>query len=259
MTDKILIIEDEQDIAQLIQAHLTELSLACDICSTGHQGLEKARSGEYQLIVLDLMLPDMNGLDICRQLREQLPLQAIMMLTSRSSETDRVLGLELGADDYLTKPFSVRELQARVRAQLRRAHSLQALSQLKGNNDTTATANGHASTHMNGNSVQTENVTCVGKLMVDDRCHTVTFADQDIELTSTEFELLSFLGKHPDQVFSRSQLLDSVWGYHHSGYEHTVNSHINRLRSKLENDATTPKIIQTVWGVGYKLNSAGVN
>lgn len=236
MTDKILIIEDEQDIAKLIQAHLAELSLTCDICCTGQQGLDKASSGEYQLVMLDVMLPDISGLDICRQIRDKLPLQAIMMLTSRSSETDRVLGLELGADDYLTKPFSVRELQARVRTQLRRAHCLSDMSQPQ----------------------LQEKVTCIGKLMVDDRCHKVTFNDHAIELTSTEFELLSFLGKHPDQVFSRTQLLDSVWGYHHSGYEHTVNSHINRLRNKLERDVTQPQIIQTVWGVGYKLNSAGV-
>jgi len=240
MKDKVLIIEDERDIATLIQAHLSELGLESDVANNGREGLVKGLELPYQLIMLDVMLPDISGLDICRQLREAKPMQAIMMLTSRSSETDRVLGLELGADDYLTKPFSVRELQARVRAQIRRAQCLAefSVSSLK--------------------STEHDLVTCVGKLMVDDRCHKVTFNNTDIDLTSTEFELLSFLGKHPDQVFSRTQLLDSVWGYHHSGYEHTVNSHINRLRNKLELDATCPKIIQTVWGVGYKLSSSGV-
>ena len=237
MTDKILIIEDEQDIAELIAVHMHELGLTPDKCHTGKLGLAEALSQDYQLVILDVMLPDMSGLDICRQLREAKPLQAIMMLTSRSSETDRVLGLELGADDYMAKPFSVRELQARVRAQLRRVHSLQSIAV----------------------PPQVKAVTCIGKLMVDHQCHKVTYQDNCIDLTSTEFELLSFLGKHPDQVFSRSQLLDSVWGYHHSGYEHTVNSHINRLRNKLEKDVTQPQIIQTVWGVGYKLNSAGVH
>lgn len=237
MTDKILIIEDEQDIAELIKVHVTELGLDAFICLSGTKGLTQALTQDFQLVMLDIMLPDASGLDICRQLREAKPLQAIMMLTSRSSETDRVLGLELGADDYLTKPFSIRELQARVRAQLRRVHCLQAMSPQAKNNV----------------------VTCIGELMVDHQCHKVTYRDSAIELTSTEFELLSFLGKHPDQVFSRSQLLDSVWGYHHSGYEHTVNSHINRLRNKLEKDVTQPQIIQTVWGVGYKLNSAGVH
>ena len=238
MTDKILIIEDERDIAQLIQTHMSELGLKSDICCNGRSGLDSATENNYQLVMLDIMLPDISGLDVCRQLRERKPLQAMMMLTSRSSETDRVLGLELGADDYLPKPFSVRELQARVRSQLRRVHSFEALEQSKQQPE--------------------DAVICVGKLMVDDRCHKVTYDNNNIELTSTEFELLSFLGKHPDQVFSRTQLLDSVWGYHHSGYEHTVNSHINRLRNKLEHDVTHPQIIQTVWGVGYKLSSAGV-
>lgn len=240
MKDKVLIIEDERDIATLIQAHLSELGLESDVVNNAREGLVQALELPYQLIMLDVMLPDISGLDICRQVREAKPMQAIMMLTSRSSETDRVLGLELGADDYLTKPFSVRELQARVRAQLRRARCIAefSTSSLK--------------------STEHDLVTCVGKLMVDDRCHKVTFNNTDIDLTSTEFELLSFLGKHPDQVFTRTQLLDSVWGYHHSGYEHTVNSHINRLRNKLELDVACPKIIQTVWGVGYKLSSSGV-
>lgn len=242
MTDKILIVDDEKDIAQLIQVHINELGLSSDICHCGKQALTLTSTSEYQLVILDVMLPEVSGLDICRQLREKHPLQAIIMVTSRSSETDRVLGLELGADDYLTKPFSVRELQARVRAQLRRVHSLAAMQSPQSNSNN-----------------EEDPVTSIGQLLVDHQCHRVTYKDNAIDLTSTEFELLSFLGKHPDQVFSRSQLLDSVWGYHHSGYEHTVNSHINRLRNKLEQNVSSPQIIQTVWGVGYKLNSAGVH
>ncbi len=247
MKDKILIVEDETDIAKLIQVHLSELDIESDICGHGQQALEQALNKNYQLVMLDVMLPGISGLDICRQLRQEKPLQAILMLTSKTSETDRVLGLELGADDYMTKPFSIRELQARVRTQLRRVHALSDRA------NTTENAQ-----HING--VQHENSgTCLGELLVDQRYHQVTYKDNAINLTSTEFELLDFLCKNPDQVFSRAQLLDGVWGYNHSGYEHTVNSHINRLRNKLEEDCAAPKIIQTVWGVGYKLNSAGVH
>jgi DNA-binding response OmpR family regulator len=246
MKDTVLIVEDEYDIANLIQVHLSELDIDSDICCHGQQGLEQALKQNYQLIMLDVMLPGINGLDICRQIRQEKPLQAIIMLTSKTSETDRVLGLELGADDYMTKPFSIRELQARVRAQLRRA---QAYSQ---RNQTSEPKENKK------NEIEKKHSTCIGKLLVDQRYHQVTYKDNAINLTSTEFELLDYLCKNPDQVFSRAQLLDGVWGYNHSGYEHTVNSHINRLRNKLEENCADPQIIQTVWGVGYKLNSAGV-
>lgn len=250
MKDTVLIVEDEFDIANLIQVHLSELDIHSDICCHGQQGLEQALKQNYQLIMLDVMLPGINGLDICRQIRQEKPLQAIIMLTSKTSETDRILGLELGADDYMTKPFSIRELQARVRTQLRRVHAFTDRS--KANETETDNKNS------NKNEKQKNSSTCIGKLLVDQRYHQVTYKDNAINLTSTEFELLDYLCKNPDQVFSRAQLLDSVWGYNHSGYEHTVNSHINRLRNKLEENCADPQIIQTVWGVGYKLNSAGV-
>jgi DNA-binding response OmpR family regulator len=186
------------------------------------------------------MLPGKSGLDICRQLREQKPEQVILMVTSRNSEIDRVLGLELGADDYMTKPFSVRELQARVRSQLRRVHLLSKISQQQAEKQSP------------------EQYLTLGTLKIDCMSHLVTLNGNSIELTSTEFDLLLHLASHPDQVFSREQLLSSVWGYHHSGYEHTVNSHINRLRNKVETNATKPAIVQTVWGVGYKLCRHGV-
>ncbi|MBU2871781.1 response regulator transcription factor [Colwellia sp. E2M01] len=260
MNDKILIIEDEMDIAKLIKVHLSELDLHCDICTEGDEGLQQALSENYQLILLDVMLPGINGLDICRQVRQEKPLQSIIMLTSKTSEIDRILGLELGADDYMTKPFSIRELQARVRSQLRRVHAVTAKNAIIINDAT----NVEPDVNMSGKvSVQQptsieETATSIGQLQVDHRYHQVTYKDKAINLTATEFELIDFFCKHPDQVFSRTQLLDGVWGYQHSGYEHTVNSHINRLRNKLEEDCSEPKIIQTVWGVGYKLNSAGV-
>jgi DNA-binding response OmpR family regulator len=290
MKDRILIVEDEADIAALIKVHLTELALECDICSQGTHALDLALTNTYQLVLLDVMLPGLSGLDICRQLRQEKPLQAIIMLTSKTSETDRVLGLELGADDYMTKPFSVRELQARVRAQLRRVHALNLQrnnteSSLNvnnsihssDNNSTLTKSNEILSQHVNAttplttksvekkteqqihiNAQNSDDCTSIGNLLVNHRYHQVTYQNSIIKLTATEFDLIDFFCRHPDQVFSRAQLLDNVWGYHHSGYEHTVNSHINRLRNKLEEDCNDPQIIQTVWGVGYKLNSIAV-
>lgn len=237
MTDTILVVEDEQDIADLISVHMLELSLKIEHSLTGEKAVQLALNNNYALIILDVMLPGISGLDVCRQLREKKPEQAILMLTSRTSEIDRVVGLELGADDYMAKPFSVRELQARVRSQLRRVHLL---------ND------------MQRSTIPSKILT-LGKLQIDTVQHRISMADEVLDLTSTEFDLLFFLASHPEQVFSREQLLSSVWGYHHSGYEHTVNSHINRLRNKLEQNPTKPEIVQTVWGVGYKFNSQGVN
>jgi DNA-binding response OmpR family regulator len=252
MNDKILIVEDEIDIAKLIKVHLSELDLHCDICTHGEEALTQALTQDYELILLDVMLPGISGLDICRQVRQEKPLQSIIMLTSKSSEIDRVLGLELGADDYMTKPFSIRELQARVRSQLRRVHALNAKNTDKGHENTEDKL-------VVAESSQPEKLgVSIGQLHVDHRYHQVTYKKKPINLTATEFELIDFFCQHPDQVFSRTQLLDGVWGYHHNGYEHTVNSHINRLRSKLEENCNEPQIIQTVWGVGYKLNSAGV-
>ena len=252
MKDNILIIEDEIDIAKLIKVHLSELDLNCDICTQGNEALQQALTKDYQLILLDVMLPGISGLDICRQVRQEKPLQSIIMLTSKTSEIDRILGLELGADDYMTKPFSVRELQARVRSQLRRVHAITAKNASEINNLV------HEDKPVQESAQLDKTSTSIGQLLVDHRFHQVTYKNKAINLTVTEFELIDFFCQHPDQVFSRAQLLDGVWGYHHNGYEHTVNSHINRLRSKLEEDCTEPKIIQTVWGVGYKLNSAGV-
>ncbi|MCO7226890.1 response regulator transcription factor [Pleionea sp. CnH1-48] len=233
MADSVLIVEDDCDIAELIKVNLEDMALQAYHCEDGESALEKALNENFAIIILDVMLPGLSGLDVCRKIREQKPEQAILMLTSRSSEADRVVGLELGADDYMTKPFSIRELQARVRTQLRRVHLL---------NDARV------------KEPSEQNRICFGRLMIDDISRTVSWNDRFLELTSTEFDLLFYFAAHPNQVFSRSQLLDKVWGYQHNGYEHTVNSHINRLRSKLETDAANPLIVQTVWGVGYKFD-----
>lgn len=240
MSDSVLLVEDDQDIAELIRVNLLELGVVTTVQEQGDKALQLALENDYSLLILDVMLPGISGLDICRQVRAQRPSQAIIMLTAKSSETDRVLGLELGADDYMTKPFSVRELQARVRSQLRKVHVFQEAS--------------------HNVLVEDNNVAIViGALQINQKNHQVVFQENQLELTATEFELLHHLASHPNQVFSRSQLLESVWGYHHSGYEHTVNSHINRLRAKIEQDATSPQIVQTVWGVGYKFNPQGVS
>ncbi|RBW41592.1 DNA-binding response regulator [Psychromonas sp. B3M02] len=244
MADSILIVEDDQDIAELIKVNMEDLGLAVTHCDNGEDAIKQALENDYSLLMLDLNLPGCSGLDVCRKVRESKPAQAILMLTARTSELDRVLGLELGADDYMAKPFSVRELQARVHALLRRVHLLQ-------NNQTQE-------------PVADNSVICHGQLMINQRTHEVVLREQSLELTSTEFDLLSFMAQHPGQVFSRTQLLDKVWGYQHSGYEHTVNSHINRLRNKLvagqpnSNNKVFPHIIQTVFGVGYKFSPEGV-
>lgn len=236
---KILIVEDDSDIAELLRVNFRDLGLESDHESDGALALNKILKGDYSLIVLDVMLPSMNGLDICRKVRETKPEQAIMMLTAKTSEIDQIIGLEIGADDYLTKPFSIPALQARVRVQLRRVELMQS------SNDST----------------EKHDIIKIGQLIIDQNNHSVNYCDQAIDLTAIEFDLLSFLAKRADQVFSRASLLDQVWGYNHDGYEHTVNSHINRLRRKLqlkptaETNKVQAEVIQTVWGVGYKLSS----
>jgi len=229
MKNQILVIEDDPDINKLVSMNLSDMGYQVESCDVGSQGLQMAMSGEFDLIVLDVMLPEMDGLEICRRLRSSNNFIPILMLTARDSEADRVVGLEMGADDYLTKPFSVRELQARVKAMLRRVEML------------TKT-----------NPAETKSSLVFGELEIQVNKRQVHLGSELIELTSTEFDLLLYMAKQPGLVFSRSQLLDKVWGYQHAGYEHTVNSHINRLRTKLEKDASKPEYVLTVWGVGYK-------
>ncbi len=226
---KILVVEDDRDIAHLLEIHLADMGYHITLTGDGEAGLQLAREGQYDLIILDLMLPNLDGLEICRQLRGGSIHTPILMLTAKSSELDRVLGLELGADDYLTKPFSLIELQARVKAIFRRI-------ELASQPD---------------NTTQNERIEING-LVIDTASRKVAITGKEVELTATEFDLLLHFARNPGRVYSRTQLLDMVWGYGHDGYEHTVNSHINRLRKKIEKDPANADYILTVWGVGYK-------
>lgn len=225
----VLVIEDEHDIAQLLQLHLREFCDEVVVANDGRAGLKLAESRLWHLIILDLRLPGISGLDICSRLRQSQSYVPVLMLTAKSSELDRVLGLEMGADDYLTKPFSVQELMARVRAIFRRCDALGKRS-----------------------AEQPEDVIVHGDLRVDRSRRLALRDDKSLELTAREFDLLHHFASHPGRVFTRAQLLDNVWGYGHDGYEHTVNSHINRLRAKIEPDVDKPRYIITVWGVGYR-------
>jgi DNA-binding response OmpR family regulator len=229
MQRRVLVVEDHQEIAELVQLHLRDLGCTVDLAHDGGHGLAQADAGAYDLVILDLMLPGVDGLEICKRLRAKSTYTPILMLTSKSSEFDRVLGLELGADDYLTKPFSVVELMARVKAIFRRVDALGSTPSKPAAAPITA-----------------------GELAIDVDRRMVTLSGQPVELTAKEFDLLAFFATHPGRVFNRGQLLDKVWGYSHSGYEHTVNSHINRLRAKIERDPANPRYILTVWSVGYK-------
>ena len=230
---RILLVEDEQDIADLIVLHLSDLCDEIVVANDGHEGMRHALMQDWSLIILDLRLPGPDGLEICRAVRRERSYQPILMLTSKSSELDRVLGLETGADDYLTKPFSVLELGARVRAILRRVENLTRSAEQSQSND---------------DSIQS------GSMCIDPERRHVTLHGEAVDLTAREFDLLTHFAKHPGRVFRRAELLDRVWGYGHEGYEHTVNSHINRLRSKIEGDPSHPQYIVTVWGVGYKFS-----
>ena len=230
MTHKILVIEDSADIAELVALHLGDLGCDVELAADGQSGLHRARGGGYDLIILDLMLPGLEGLEVCRRLRAGPDYTPILMLTAKSSEVDRVLGLEIGADDYLTKPFSIRELVARVKAILRRAE-------------------------MPGKEPAKEDPQVVaGDMAIDVARRSVRVAGVPIELTAKEFDLLVQFARNPGRVYTRQHLLDLVWGRGHLGYEHTVNSHINRLRGKIEADPANPRFVLTVWGVGYKFN-----
>ena len=233
MKYKVLVIEDSHDIAHLVQLHLKDIQCQSDIAVDGEKGLELFGQNQYDLVILDLMLPGMDGLSVCRQLRALPGYVPILMLTAKATELDRVLGLEVGADDYLTKPFSIPELVARVKALFRRVEAL--------------------SPQQDGADVSASTGTLsFDRLHIDVDKRRVTIGDQEITLTAKEFDLLLHFARQPGRVFTRNQLLDQVWGYHHAGYEHTVNSHINRLRAKIESDPAKPQFILTVWGVGYK-------
>ncbi|BCM93152.1 transcriptional regulatory protein WalR [Abditibacteriota bacterium] len=241
MPHHILVIEDDRDIANLVQLHLRDLGMETDVAHDGVTGWEKLNINSYNLVVLDIALPGMDGLEICRRLRARPQYTTILMLTSKGTELDRVLGLELGADDYLTKPFSIRELLARVKGLFRRGEALDSASVSTGDADCPAVGNGSKGTTISS-----------GELSIEADKRKVLLKGETVALTAKEFDLLHLFACHPGRVYTRTQLLDSVWGLGFEGYEHTVNSHINRLRNKIEKDPTHPRYLLTVWGVGYK-------
>jgi DNA-binding response OmpR family regulator len=230
MSYQILVVEDNPDIANLVGMHLRDLNCEVTKVADGLIALAEQKKKRFDLIILDLMLPGMEGTEVCKEIRKQQDYTPILMLTSKSSELDRVLGLEVGADDYLTKPFSIRELIARVKALFRRIEAF------------------------GKQTAEVADVITKGDMVIDINKRLVSIGDKVIDLTAKEFDLLLQFAEHPGRVYSRAQLLDKIWGYGHEGYEHTVNSHINRLRSKIETDPAHPTYVLTVWGVGYKFN-----
>ena len=228
---KVLVVEDDKSIAELIEIHLKDLNCEVLLASDGEAGLDNALNKQFDLIVLDLMLPGLSGLEICKQLRKKDDYTPVLMLTAKSEELDKVLGLEVGADDYLTKPFSIREFIARVKAIFRRIEAIQ-----KENSN--------------------EDDIIIGNLKIEVLKRKVLLDDKRVDLTPKEFDLLHLLAAHPGRTYTREQLLSLLWGYQYNGYEHTVNSHINRLRSKIETDLSNPKYILTSWGVGYRFNES---
>jgi len=228
---QVLIIEDDKDIAELISIHLQDLVCEIKHCVNGESGFTIAVEKSFDLIILDIMLPGMDGLEVCRKLRALEIVTPILMLTAKSEEIDKVLGLEIGADDYLTKPFSIREFVARVKAIFRR----QTIYEKTIDNPA-------------GNILKIEN------LIIEQDKRKVILNGNRVELTPKEYDLLVLFAMHPGRNYSREDLLNLIWGYEFSGYEHTVNSHINRLRSKIESDFSKPRFILTTWGVGYRFN-----
>jgi DNA-binding response OmpR family regulator len=232
---KVLVVEDDPDIASLVALHLGDLGCDVKLARDGLSGLAEAQQGDYDLLVLDLMLPGLEGLEITRRIRESSRYTPILMLTAKSSEIDRVVGLEVGADDYLTKPFSIRELLARVKALFRRVEAVTAAARAEEEEEKEIRYRG---------------------LAIDVGKRRVELEGSEVELTAKEFDLLVHFARHPGRVYTRSELLDRVWGYAHDSYQHTVNSHINRLRAKIEKDPAHPEYVLTVWGVGYKFNDS---
>ena len=283
----ILLVEDDDDIADLLELHLTDEGYRVDVVNDGDEGLDRALECSYDLIVLDIMLPGTDGFDICRRLRQEKCHVPILMVTAKTEEVDKVLGLELGADDYITKPFSIREVLARVKAIFRRVEVDQGaqrpdaailmvtakteevdkvlglelgaddyitkpfsirevMARVKAifrrvevNQEEPAQANPDTPIEYDG-------------LVIEPAKRKVTVEGDSVDLTSKEYDLLLLFARNPGRAYSRQELLDEVWGYQYSGYSHTVNTHINRLRNKIEPNPSSPRYVKTVWGVGYR-------
>ncbi|GAB5521641.1 MAG: response regulator transcription factor [Rhodothermales bacterium] len=234
MRPHLLVVEDDNELRPLIAGRLTDAGYDVRTATTGTHALDRVAEQVPDLVVLDVMLPELDGLEVCRRLRAEHPLLYIIMLTAKADELDRVVGLEVGADDYVTKPFSLQELLARVRAALRRLRL----------------------THEQNTTEPTDSTPLqAGDLVLDPVRRDVRRGDAPIYLTVREFDLLHFLMQHPDRPFTRAQLLNDVWDIQYEGYDRTVDSHVQRLRAKVEADPSQPRYIRTVWGVGYKLST----
>ena len=228
--NEVLIIEDDEEIVELLRIHLEDLNCNVTVANDGESGLDICLAGNYNLLLLDITLPGMDGIEVCQKVRSEKNIP-IIMLTARTEEIDKVLGLEVGADDYITKPFSIRELKARIKAVFRRDRMLKDGLDKPG----------------------FDNLSFSG-LSIDIEKRKVIINDNKVELSPKEFELLILMASNPGRSYSRSELLKIIWGYDFDGYQHTVNSHINRLRAKIESDMNDPQYILTTWGVGYKFN-----
>ena len=235
MTHRLLIVEDDDDLRETVARRFRDDGYDVATASTGPDALEAVAAQIPDLVLLDVMLPGLDGIEVCRRLRAEHPLLYIMMVTARASEIDRVIGLEVGADDYVTKPFSLQEVVARVRSALRRVRTVR---------ERIAAAPDEGEQPLEA-----------GRLRIDPARREVTLDGEEIHLTVREFDLLLFLAQHPDRPFTRSQLLEKIWDIRYEGYDRTIDSHVQRLRAKIEADPGNPEFVRTVWGVGYKFDS----
>ncbi|MEM8556648.1 MAG: response regulator transcription factor [Bacteroidota bacterium] len=236
-TPHLLLVEDDPDLQTLVATRFADAGYEVETADTGPAALDAVARRVPDLVLLDVMLPGLDGLEVCRRLRADHPLLYIIMLTARSDELDRVVGLEVGADDYVTKPFSMQELVARVRAALRRLRRIEELQAAP------------------SSDVADERPIQVGDLLLDPVRREVSRGGTPLHLTVREYDLLLYLAQNPDRPFSRTQLLEDIWGITYEGYDRTIDSHVQRLRAKLEDDPADPRFVRTVWGVGYKFAS----
>jgi DNA-binding response OmpR family regulator len=229
----LLVIEDDENISAALEEYFSRAGYTVTTAADGLAGVETAVKTRPDIVVLDLMLPKMDGLAVCKELRQKMAQVPIIMLTAKDDVVDRVLGLEMGADDYITKPFSLREVEARIKSVLRRARA--GASTEDGSDETPIVR---------------------GSLRVDPVRREVTIADRHVDLTPKEFDLLRLFASNPGRVFPRKYLLEKIWDYSYEGYDRTIDSHINRLRAKIEGNPENPQLVLTVWGIGYKFTDA---
>lgn len=230
--NRVLLLEDDANIVELLSIHLHDLGCEVVAVANGQEGLTAVQEQSFDLVILDLMLPGMNGMDVCRRIRQTDRHTPILILSAKSEEIDKVLGLETGADDYLTKPFSVREFIARVKVIFRRKEDYGSAQEV----------------------LPASSIIRFSGLVIDTDKRKVMLHENRVDLSPKEFDLITLLASNPGKSYSRKRLLNLVWGYDFEGYEHTVNSHINRLRGKIEEDISKPRFILTTWGVGYRFN-----